>query len=73
MDQGRDHLCEQTGDVGAAVSHENRPDPNATLDGWGHMLHRFAKPIDLAAGGRVQLCGQHNRRTLLIRDLTDSG
>jgi tetratricopeptide (TPR) repeat protein len=56
-------------DLIAGVSYENRPDPNATIDGWGHMLHRFAKPIDLAAGDRVRLCVQHNRRTLLIWDL----
>jgi len=56
-------------DLIEGVTYENRPDPSATIDSWGHMLHRFAKPIELDAGDRVRLCVQHNRRTLLIWDL----
>jgi predicted nicotinamide N-methyase len=59
-------------DLIEGVTYENRPDPNAAIDGWGHMLYRFAKPIELNAGDHVRLCMQHNRRTLLIWDLRDS-
>jgi type III protein arginine methyltransferase len=56
-------------DLMEGVSYENRPDPNATIEGWGHILHRFARPIDLKAGDHVRLSVQHNGRTLLIWDL----
>ena len=52
--------------------YENRPNPSARIDGWGHMLHRFAEPIELEAGSRIRLSVQHNRRTLLIWDLRDT-
>jgi predicted nicotinamide N-methyase len=45
--------------------YENRP-PSAPLDGWYQMLHRFAEPVQLAAGDKVRLLAQHNRLTLLI-------
>ena len=45
--------------------YENRPG-SAAINGWGHMLYRFARPIDLAAGERVRLLAQHNADTLLI-------
>jgi type II protein arginine methyltransferase len=56
-------------DLIEGLTYENRPNPGATIDGWGHMLHRFAEPVVLAAGDRVRLSVQHNRRTLLIWDL----
>jgi type II protein arginine methyltransferase len=59
-------------DLIEGLTYENRPNPNATIDGWGHILHRFAKPIDLKAGDHVRLSVQHNCRTLLIWDLRDS-
>jgi len=59
-------------DLVEGLSYENRPNPDATIDSWGHMLHRFAKPIELAAGDHVRLCVQHNRRTLLIWELPDA-
>ena len=46
--------------------YENRPGSAAAIDGWGHMLYRFARPLDLAAGDRVRLVAQHNTDTLLI-------
>ena len=45
--------------------YENRPG-SAAINGWGQMLYRFARPIDLAAGDRVRLVAQHNADTLLI-------
>jgi tetratricopeptide (TPR) repeat protein len=59
-------------DLIEGLTYENRPNPNATIDGWGHMLHRFAELIELNAGDRVRLAVQHNRRTLLIWELWDS-
>jgi tetratricopeptide (TPR) repeat protein len=59
-------------DLVEGLVYENRPSPSATIDGWGHMLHRFAEPIELKTGDRVRLSVQHNRRTLLIWDLRDS-
>jgi type II protein arginine methyltransferase len=56
-------------DLVEGLAYENRPAPNAAIDSWGHMLHRFAAPIELNAGDHVRLCVQHNRRTLLIWDL----
>jgi type II protein arginine methyltransferase len=60
-------------DLGAGLLYENRPGPNATIDGWGHMLHHFSRPIWLNAGDRLRLMAQHNRDTLMIWDLRDSG
>jgi type II protein arginine methyltransferase len=59
-------------DLIEGVTYENRPDPNATIDGWSHILYRFAESIELKAGDRVRLSVQHNRRTLLIWNLRDS-
>ncbi len=59
-------------DLIEGLTYENRPNTGATIDGWGHTLHRFAEPIELRAGDRVRLAVQHNRSTLLIWDLRDS-
>ncbi len=56
-------------DLAEGLVYENRPNPNATIDGWGHMLYRFSKPIDLEAGDHVRLAVQHSRGTLLMWDL----
>jgi hypothetical protein len=37
------------------------------------MLHHFSRPIWLNAGDRLRLMAQHNRDTLMIWDLRDSG
>jgi type II protein arginine methyltransferase len=58
-------------DLVEGLTYENRPNPDANIDSWGHMLHRFAEPVELEAGDRVRLSVQHNRRTLLIWDLRD--
>jgi type II protein arginine methyltransferase len=54
----RIHLAED-------LFYENRPG-SAAINGWGHMLYRFAQPRDLAAGDCVRLVAQHNADTLLI-------
>jgi tetratricopeptide (TPR) repeat protein len=59
-------------DLAEGLAYENRPNPNATIDGWGHMLYRFSKPIDLKAGDHVRLAVQHNRGSLLMWDLRNS-
>jgi predicted nicotinamide N-methyase len=56
-------------DLIEGLTYENRPNPGATIDSWGHLLHRFAVPIELDAGDRIRLSVQHNRRTLLIWNL----
>jgi len=59
-------------DLAEGLVYENRPHPDAPTDGWGHMLYRFAEPIELDVGDRVRLAVQHNRSTLLIWDLRES-
>jgi predicted nicotinamide N-methyase len=59
-------------DLIEGLTYENRPNPSTTIDSWGHVLHRFARPVELNAGDHVRLCMQHNRRTLMIWDLRDS-
>jgi hypothetical protein len=59
-------------DLVEGLLYENRPSHGATIDGWGHMLYRFAEPIALKAGDRVRLMAQHNRRMMLIWNLRDA-
>jgi type II protein arginine methyltransferase len=53
-------------DLHEGLVYENRPDPRATVDSWGHMLFPFSKPLELEAGDRIRLMAQHNRRVLLV-------
>jgi predicted nicotinamide N-methyase len=59
-------------DLVEGLVYENRPNPKATIDSWGHMLFRFSEPIELKAGDRVRLLAQHNCHVLAISDLRDS-
>lgn len=58
-------------DLAEGIVYENRPNPNAVIDSWGQVLHRFSHPIEIRIGQTVRLLAQHNRRALLIWDLQD--
>lgn len=53
-------------DLDAETAYENRPSPDAGVNGWMHVVYRFARPVIVKAGDRVPLTASHNRTGLII-------
>ena len=53
-------------DLDEETSYENRPEPSAGANGWMHVVHRFAQPIELRAGDEVRLIASHTRTNMTV-------
>jgi tetratricopeptide (TPR) repeat protein len=53
-------------DLDQTVSYDNRPTEAAGSNGWMHVVHRFARPVDVSAGTVVSLALSHNRTNIAI-------
>jgi len=53
-------------DLDAEARYDNRPRRDAGPNGWMHVLYRFPRVIDLAAGEAVELLASHNRTALTV-------
>jgi type II protein arginine methyltransferase len=53
-------------DLDQTTSYDNRPTADAGSNGWMHVIHRFARPVEVAAGTVVSLALSHNRANIAI-------
>lgn len=53
-------------DFDQTVSYDNRPTEAAGSNGWMHVIHRFARPVDVSAGTVAPLALSHNRTNIAI-------
>lgn len=47
-------------------TYENHPSTEAGVNGWMHVVYRFARPIEVAPGDRVPLIVGHNRTEIVV-------
>ena len=53
-------------DLDAHTVYENRPSPDAGANGWMHVIHRLAQPVEVRPGDRVRLIASHNRLDIAV-------
>jgi SAM-dependent methyltransferase len=53
-------------DLDAESTYENRPTATAGANGWMHVVHRFAEPIELYAGDELLLVANHTRTNMTV-------
>ncbi len=60
-------------DLDDVSRYENRPTTEAGANGWMHVVHRFAQPIDVKPGDRIVLAAAHNRSELVVAAIPSRG
>jgi type II protein arginine methyltransferase len=53
-------------DLDQTISYDNRPTAGAGSNGWMHVIHRFARAVEVAPGDVVPLALSHNRTNIAI-------
>ena len=53
-------------DMDATSAYENRPTPEAGANGWMHVVHRFARPVEVRPGDSVTVVVGHNRLNIAV-------
>jgi type II protein arginine methyltransferase len=53
-------------DLDGRTTYDNRPTEGAGSNGWMHVVHRFARPVDVAPGDVVMLALSHNRTNIAV-------
>ncbi|HET6972045.1 MAG TPA: tetratricopeptide repeat protein [Phenylobacterium sp.] len=53
-------------DLDETLTYENRPSAGAGANGWMHVMYRFARPVEVAAGDRLSLIVSHNRTEIVV-------
>jgi type II protein arginine methyltransferase len=53
-------------DFGETAPYENRPGAYGGANGWMHVVYRFARPVEVSPGARLQLIASHNRTEITV-------
>ncbi len=53
-------------DLDAETTYENRPNQEASANGWMHVLYRFREPVEVKGGEVISLVASHNRMAMTV-------